>query len=220
MFLCASAIPSPSFFENHCGLRHFIYLMYYSKLESLVCVCLCVCVYAQSCPTLCDPVDCSPLGASFHGISQARILEWVAISFSRGTVLMMLNFRNLDSLCAFEWPPCPSGLAQCPSCEVLAFWPLMYSCLLFSVPRLEVSHCSENPNFLSQEGHEKLRSDLTILTVHLKRLGCYVSFTTMKRKKQQPRSRCWEDVFIAAVRFHIISVDRTRKEYFMSLMKP
>ena len=34
----------------------------------------------QSCPTLCDPVDCSPPGSSVHGISQARILEWVAIS--------------------------------------------------------------------------------------------------------------------------------------------
>ena len=38
---------------------------------------------AQSCPTLCDPVDCSPPGSSIHGILQARILEWVAISFSR-----------------------------------------------------------------------------------------------------------------------------------------
>ena len=37
---------------------------------------------AQSCPTLCDPVDCSPPGSSVHGILQARILEWVAISFS------------------------------------------------------------------------------------------------------------------------------------------
>ena len=33
---------------------------------------------------LCDPMDCSPLGSSVHGIFQARILEWVAISFSRG----------------------------------------------------------------------------------------------------------------------------------------
>ena len=40
---------------------------------------------AQSCPTLCDPVDCSPPGSSIHGILQARILEWVAISFSRGS---------------------------------------------------------------------------------------------------------------------------------------
>ena len=33
-------------------------------------------------PTLCDPMDCSPPGSSLHGILQARILEWVAISFS------------------------------------------------------------------------------------------------------------------------------------------
>jgi len=39
---------------------------------------------AQSCLTLSDPVDCSPPGSSVHGILQARILEWVAISFSRG----------------------------------------------------------------------------------------------------------------------------------------
>ena len=39
---------------------------------------------SQSCLTLCDPVDCSPPGFSVHGIPQARILEWVAISFSRG----------------------------------------------------------------------------------------------------------------------------------------
>ena len=39
----------------------------------------------QSCPTLCDPVDYSVPGCSVHGISQARILEWVAISFSRGS---------------------------------------------------------------------------------------------------------------------------------------
>ena len=38
---------------------------------------------AQSCPTLCDPTDCSLPGSSIRGISQARILEWVAISSSR-----------------------------------------------------------------------------------------------------------------------------------------
>ena len=37
----------------------------------------------QSCPTLCDLEDCSPPGSSIHGILQARILEWVAISFSK-----------------------------------------------------------------------------------------------------------------------------------------
>ena len=43
-----------------------------------------VCVLVtQSCPTLCDPMDCSLQGSSVHEIFQARILEWVAISFSR-----------------------------------------------------------------------------------------------------------------------------------------
>ena len=39
---------------------------------------------AKSCLTLCDPMDCSPPGSSICGILQVRILEWVAISFSRG----------------------------------------------------------------------------------------------------------------------------------------
>ena len=40
---------------------------------------------AQLCPTLCGPVDCSPPGSSVHMLLQARTLEWVAISFSRGS---------------------------------------------------------------------------------------------------------------------------------------
>ena len=54
-------------------------------------MCVCVCVralarsVAQLCLTLCDPMDCSLPGSSVHGILQARILEWVAISFSRGS---------------------------------------------------------------------------------------------------------------------------------------
>ena len=42
-------------------------------------------VKVKSCLTLCDPVDCSLPGSSIHGILQARILEWVSISFSRGS---------------------------------------------------------------------------------------------------------------------------------------
>ena len=41
----------------------------------------------QSCPTLCSPMDCSPPGSSVQGILQARILEWAAIPFSRGSSL-------------------------------------------------------------------------------------------------------------------------------------
>jgi len=39
----------------------------------------------QSCPTLCDPMDCSLPGSSVHGIFQATVLEWIAISFSKGS---------------------------------------------------------------------------------------------------------------------------------------
>ena len=55
--------------------------------QSVICVCVCVCVRTrtQSCPTLCDPIDDSPPGSSVHGILQARILEWVAISSSRAS---------------------------------------------------------------------------------------------------------------------------------------
>ena len=47
--------------------------------------CTCVCSVAQSCPTLGDSMDCSLPGSSVHGIFQARTLEQVAISYSRGS---------------------------------------------------------------------------------------------------------------------------------------
>ena len=56
--------------------KKYIYIKIKNKIVSEV---------AQSCPTVCDPVDCRPPGSSVHGILQAGILEWVAISFSRGS---------------------------------------------------------------------------------------------------------------------------------------
>ena len=44
-----------------------------------------VCVWAQSCLTLCNPMDCSLSGSSVHGIFQARILEWIVIFYLRGS---------------------------------------------------------------------------------------------------------------------------------------
>ena len=63
---------------------------------------------AQSCPTHCNPMDCSPPGSSVHGILQARLLEWVAISFSRRSswprglnpCLLCLLHWQVDSLLA------------------------------------------------------------------------------------------------------------------------
>ena len=57
---------------------------------------------AQLCLTHCDPMDCSPPGSSVHGILQARILEWVAIPFSRGSSNAGIEHRSpalqMDSL--------------------------------------------------------------------------------------------------------------------------
>ena len=51
-----------------------------------VCVCVCVCVlFAQSCLTLCYPLDCSLPGSSVHEILQARIVQWISIPFSKGS---------------------------------------------------------------------------------------------------------------------------------------
>ena len=49
---------------------------------------------AQSCPTLCDPMDCSLPGSSVHGISQARVVEWGATAFSLSMAGSFLFFRS------------------------------------------------------------------------------------------------------------------------------
>ena len=59
---------------------------------------------AQSCPTLCDPMDCSLPGSSVHGIFQARILEWVAIFFSKSGITLKAEMQvtsrwKMDCLC-------------------------------------------------------------------------------------------------------------------------
>ena len=77
---------------------------------------------AQSCPTLCDPVDCSPPGSSIHGILQAQILEWGAIAFSRGSSrplsvyqfeLNMPNFSRQALFSQDKWQ-----LIKCTATEI------------------------------------------------------------------------------------------------------
>ena len=66
--------------------RFFLSFLYFGK-SIIVCLCVCVCVSThartQSCPTFCNPMDCSPPGCSIHGILLSRTLGWVAISSSR-----------------------------------------------------------------------------------------------------------------------------------------
>ena len=67
------------------GRQHKILWSLNKICASVIIVCMCVCVLVtQSCPTLCNPMDCTLPGSSVHGILQARILEWAAISFSKG----------------------------------------------------------------------------------------------------------------------------------------
>ena len=63
-----------------------LYIFICSKLMVILYVTwMCCVLVTQSCLTLCDPMYCSPPGSSVPGILQARIQEWVAISFSRGS---------------------------------------------------------------------------------------------------------------------------------------
>ena len=68
---------------------------------------------SQSCPTLSDPMDCSLPGSSIHGILQARVLEWVAISFSSLRVRVMnLCFYNGSQVIQMDsqvWEPLPGS---------------------------------------------------------------------------------------------------------------
>ena len=71
---------------SHQGSLKCLILFKYVGIEEKfrnLCCCCCCCSVVQSCPPVCNLIDCSPLGSSLHGISQARILEWVALSSSR-----------------------------------------------------------------------------------------------------------------------------------------
>ena len=74
--------------EKPCVVRSLLHLGHCQRQGFLIILhlcfsLLCCCLAAQSCLTLWNPMDCRPPGSSLHGILQARILEWVAISFSR-----------------------------------------------------------------------------------------------------------------------------------------
>ena len=69
----------------HC--RQILFTIWATRVTYIwnIYVCIWSSMCAQSCPTLYHPVNCSPPGSSVHGISQARILEWVTISSCRGS---------------------------------------------------------------------------------------------------------------------------------------
>ena len=93
-WICKERIPKacPSLGEN---------MVWSRASQTLVCLWIIWCVRAQLlqlCLTLCDPINCSWPGSSVHGILQARILEWVAIPFSRGSSWSRVKPVSLTSL--------------------------------------------------------------------------------------------------------------------------
>ena len=79
----------------------------------------------QSCPTLCDPMDCNPPGSSVHGIIQVRILEWVARGSSMGTNLCLLNLLHCRQI-LYCWATGESAL------EITDPWlTMLHNCSLF-----------------------------------------------------------------------------------------
>ena len=76
-------------------------------------------VVAQSCPTLCDSTDCGPPGSSVRGISQARILEWTVVSFSRASAIgiLILQTRKLR-----QRVTCPRSHSQKRPGQGLSSW--------------------------------------------------------------------------------------------------
>ena len=97
------------------------------------------CSVTQPCPTLCDPMDCSPPSSSVRGILQARLLEWVAISSSRGSswprdwTCVSCISASAGSFFTTE-PPASFAIAICysflflfaksanPTCNVTCLW--------------------------------------------------------------------------------------------------
>ena len=100
-----------------------------------------VCLFAQSCPTLCDLIDCSPPGSSVHGILQARILEWVAIPFSRRSSWPRAGIKcGSPALQAYSLPLVPPIFHKSRENIPMLFWsqeiylPLcMYVCINLSI---------------------------------------------------------------------------------------
>ena len=74
VYLCK--LPLPLSYKNTLHLEHTQISQDSEKVELLV---------TQLCPILCNPIDCSPPGSSVHDIIQARIQDWAAIPFSRGS---------------------------------------------------------------------------------------------------------------------------------------
>ena len=120
---------------------------------------------AQSCPTLCDPMDCSLPSSSIHGIFQARVLEWVAIAFSMSPsshmklnsifssiVLLMLSFVIVVQLLSRVQLFATSWTAECQaSLSFTISWSLLRFMSIESVILSNAFYILAQFNLVSQD---------------------------------------------------------------------
>ena len=97
----------------------------------------------QSCPTLCNPMDCSPPGSSVHGILQARVLEWVAM-------------------------PCSRGIFPTQGLNLHHYWVSYIACRFFTIEPPGKSYNSSYRSDFSKSGN---RSCLPILVCFIPKIG-------------------------------------------------
>ena len=113
-----------------------------------------LCLVAQSCLTLYSLIDCSPPGSSLHGISQARILEWVAMPSSRGSsqardrsqvsciaggfFTICASREALEVSCLFEFEVLHSHTPKNPSFSLDAFFRWADMMYAFSLPDFKI----------------------------------------------------------------------------------
>ena len=135
--------------ESSCLLTALSTVVFYLNLTNYPMLLLLLA--AQSCPTLCSPRDCRPPGSSVHGILQARILEWVAIPFSRGssqsrdgTWVFCIAGRFLTIWATTQ------GCSQMPFC--LWSWPPIWDVTLSSMPHSVYLDYSKHLIFICVEG--------------------------------------------------------------------
>ena len=114
----------------------FYWLHIYWSWLSLVLFLLHACMHTQSFPTLCNPMDCSLPGCSVYGIFQARILEWVANSFSRGS--------------SWPWDGTCISCVSCTGRQVLTSWATGEAWNL-------LPYCKYVRNYFCSSGKKKLR---------------------------------------------------------------
>ena len=94
---------------------------------------------AQSCPTLFDPIDCSPPGSSIHGIFQARVLEWGAIASTLLRIVKLFLFISLKpvvikSVCFLTVLPILDVISLAVINKVWQLWLVNYNCSDESCP--------------------------------------------------------------------------------------